>query len=89
MKIVFIDHKSKIREKKRKLEQKELGKNCLYSRNPVFKFGCGLYMYHFLDAFTTYFLSFATLYIDVKLSTLPVEQGHKKRHCKLDNFATV
>ena len=46
-------------------------------------------MCYFLDAFTTNVLSCVTLYIDVEFSTLPVEQGHKKRHCKLDNFATV
>ena len=46
-------------------------------------------MYHFLDAFTTNVLSCVTLYIDVEFSTLLVEQGHKKRHCKLDIFVTA
>ena len=40
-------------------------------------------MYHFLDAFTTNVLSCVTLYIDMEFSTLPVEQGHKKRHHRI------
>ena len=46
-------------------------------------------MYHFLDAFTTNALSCVALYMDVEFSTLRVEQGHKKRHCSIDNFAAV
>ena len=54
----------------------------------VLNFGCGSrYTYHFVDAFTTFVLSCATLFMDVEFSTLPVEQGHKKRHCKLDNLS--
>ena len=96
MKIVFIDHKSKISEKKkRKIERKRfrtsLRTNCLDTRKPeqFSNLGVGCTMYHFLDAFTTSVLSYVTLYMDAEFSTLPVEQGHKKGHCKLDNFATV
>ena len=95
MKIVFIDHKSKIWETKRKIERKRfrisLRTNCIDTRKPELfsNLGVGCTMDHFLDAFIANVLSCVTLYMKVEFSTLSVEQGHKQRHCKLDNFATV
>ena len=75
MKIVFVDLRKEI--ERRKLRTL-LTTNCLDTRNLELLSNLGVgCVYHFLDAFTTDFMSLVILYMDVEFSTLPVEQGKK------------